>query len=92
MMTTHRRRTGITASVIVAAGFIALAAAALALSATNDQPSTMIPYVGSFATVLSDSYANIVVPGVSAGGTGRSPLSSPTTCSSTSPWATPRRW
>ena len=42
MMTTHRRRTGITASAIVAAGFIALAAAAPALSATNDQPSTMI--------------------------------------------------
>ena len=30
-----------------------------------------IPYVGSFATVLSDSYANIVAPGASVGGTGR---------------------
>jgi len=30
-----------------------------------------IPYVGSFTTVLSDAYANIVAPGASMGGTGR---------------------
>ena len=33
--------------------------------------SVPIPYVGSFTTVLSDSYANIVAPAASMGGTGR---------------------